>query len=131
PGNDESGRLRDRAYAGHELIETHEKELGITMVPFQRMVYLEDKDSYVPEREARSGSRILDISKAELRALLDEGREIPSWFTFPEVAHELQRNYPSRGQQGFTVFFTGLSGSGKSTVASALLVKLLEMGSRR
>src|SRR5439155_15787488 len=57
-------------------------------------------------------------------------REIPEWFTFPEVAAELRRSYPPRAHQGFTVFFTGLSGSGKSTIANALLVKLLEMGGR-
>jgi sulfate adenylyltransferase len=74
--------------------------------------------------------RALDISGTELRRRLAEGREIPTWFTFPEVAEELRRTHPPRSRQGFTVFFTGLSGSGKSTVASALLVKMMEMGGR-
>jgi sulfate adenylyltransferase len=100
------------------------------MVPFQAMVYLEDKDVYVAEDEVPKGSRVLNISGTELRARLSEGREIPSWFTFPEVARELRRNYPPRQAQGFTVFFTGLSGSGKSTIANVLLTKFLEIGGR-
>ncbi len=100
------------------------------MVPFQNMAYLEDQDAYFPEDEVPSGSRVLSISGTDLRTRLNEGREIPSWFTFPDVARELQRSYPPRYRQGFTVFFTGLSGSGKSTIANVLLVKLLEMGGR-
>jgi sulfate adenylyltransferase len=65
-----------------------------------------------------------------LRDRLNQGRDIPEWFTYPEVARELRRSYPPRAKQGFTVFFTGLSGSGKSTIANALMVKFLEMGGR-
>jgi len=130
PGNDENGKPFYGPYAAQELLEAHQKELGITMVPFQMMVYLEDKDVYVPEDQVPTGSRVLNISGTELRARLAGGREIPSWFTFPEVARELQRSYPPRQRQGFTVFFTGLSGSGKSTIANVLLIKLLELGGR-
>jgi sulfate adenylyltransferase len=130
PGNDEIGKPFYGPYAAQELLETHQKEIGITMVPFQMMVYLEDKDVYVPEDQVPKNSRVLNISGTELRARLSEGREIPSWFTFPEVAGELRRNYAPRQRQGFTVFFTGLSGSGKSTVANVLLIKFLEMGGR-
>jgi sulfate adenylyltransferase len=130
PGIDESGKPFYGPYAAQEFLETHQKEIGITMVPFQMMVYLEDKDVYVPEDQVPDGSRVLKISGTELRLRLSEGREIPSWFTFPEVARELQRNYAPRQRQGFTVFFTGLSGSGKSTVANVLLTKFLEMGGR-
>ena len=73
---------------------------------------------------------MLDISGTELRRRLQEGTEIPEWFSFPEVVEELRRTHPPRHKQGFTVFFTGLSGSGKSTIANVLLVKLLEMGGR-
>jgi sulfate adenylyltransferase len=100
------------------------------VVPFKMMVYIEDMDTYVPEDEVPQGKRVLDISGTDLRRRLNEGREIPPWFTFPEVAKELKRSYPPRHRQGFTVFFTGLSGSGKSTIANALLVKLLEIGGR-
>jgi sulfate adenylyltransferase len=130
PGKDENGKPFYGPYAAQELLETHQKEIGITMVPFHMMVYLEDRDVYVPEDQVPNGSRVLNISGTELRARLSEGREIPSWFTFPEVAGELRRSYPPRQRQGFTIFFTGLSGSGKSTVANVLLVKFLEMGGR-
>ena len=79
-------------------------------------------------RDFPKAPRPLNISGTELRRRLSEGREIPSWFTFPEVARELQRSYPPRHRQGFTVFFTGLSGSGKSTMANVLRIKFLEMG---
>jgi sulfate adenylyltransferase len=91
---------------------------------------LEHKDAYAPIDEIEEGTPTLSISGTELRERLADGREIPEWFTYPEVAEELRKTHPSRSRQGFTVFFTGLSGSGKSTIANALLVKLLEMGGR-
>jgi sulfate adenylyltransferase len=94
------------------------------------MVYLEDQDRFVPEDEVPAGSKVLNISGTDLRNRLAEGREIPSWFTYPEVATELRRTFPPRHRQGFTVFFTGLSGAGKSTIANVLLVRLLEIGGR-
>jgi sulfate adenylyltransferase len=100
------------------------------MVPFRTMVYVEDLDAYVPEDKVPAGARVLSISGTDLRRRLTEGRDIPEWFTFPEVARELRRTHPPRHQQGFTVFFTGLSGAGKSTIANVLLVKFLEMGGR-
>jgi len=100
------------------------------MLPFNMMVYVEDLDTYVPEGEVPEGMRSLSISGTELRRRLADGREIPAWFTFPEVAKELRRSHPPRHKQGFTVFFTGLSGAGKSTVANALMVKFLEVGGR-
>jgi sulfate adenylyltransferase len=102
----------------------------MSMVPFRNMAYIEDQDSYVPEDEVPPGQRVLSISGTDLRKRLAEGREIPSWFTFPEVAEELRRRHPPRYRQGLTVFFTGLSGAGKSTIANALMVKFLEMGGR-
>jgi sulfate adenylyltransferase len=91
---------------------------------------LPDEDRYVPEDEVPPGAKTLSISGTELRRRLADGREIPEWFTFPRVAEELRRTHPPRSRQGFTVFFTGLSGSGKSTVANVLQIKLLEMGGR-
>ena len=103
---------------------------ALLRVPFNTMVYVEDQDTYVQENEVPAGVRTLNISGTDLRRRLSEGRELPSWFTFEEVARELQRNYPPRHRQGFTLFFTGLSGSGKSTIANILRVKFLEMGGR-
>ena len=130
PGNDSSGKPFYGPYDAQVLLSDHGAELGIGMVPFQQMVYVEDRDEYMPVDEVPKGVRTLDISGTELRRRLAEGREIPAWFTYPEVATELRRSYPPRSHQGFTVFFTGLSGSGKSTIASILLTKLLEEGGR-
>lgn len=130
PGKDSDGKPFYGPYDAQELLRTHQEELGVTMVPFQMLVYLEDQDAYAPENEVPPGARTLNISGTELRRRLAEGRELPPWFTFPEVARELQRSYLPRQRQGFTVFFTGLSGSGKSTIANVLRIKFLEMGGR-
>lgn len=113
-----------------ELLRQHQKELGIAMVPLRKMVYVPARDEYVPHDEVMAGGVTANISRTELRERLAKGREIPTWFTFPEVAEELKRTYSERSRQGVAIFFTGLSGSGKSTVANALLVKLLEIGGR-
>jgi sulfate adenylyltransferase len=130
PGKDSTGKPFYGPYDAQNLLKEHEKELGITMVPFKNMVYVEDKAQYFPDNEVEPGMRTLDISGTELRRRLQEGADIPEWFSFPEVVAELRRTHPPRHRQGFTVFFTGLSGSGKSTVANALMVKLMEMGGR-
>ncbi|MBV8388061.1 MAG: bifunctional sulfate adenylyltransferase/adenylylsulfate kinase [Acidimicrobiia bacterium] len=130
PGNDSSGTPFYGPYDAQELLQKHEEELGVQMVPFRMMVYVQDLDAYYPEDEVPEGKRALNISGTELRQRLAEGRDIPEWFTFPEVAEELRRSYPPRKEQGFTVLFTGLSGSGKSTIANALISKFLEMGGR-
>jgi len=102
----------------------------VTMVPFSMMVYLENQDVYVPDNEVPEGARVLNLSGTDLRDRLNEGRDIPAWFTYPEVVRELRKSYPPRHKQGLTIFFTGLSGSGKSTIANVLLTKFLEMGGR-
>jgi sulfate adenylyltransferase len=130
PGSDSQGRPFYGPYDAQELVGKHQAELGVTMVPFRQMVYVEHLDGYLPEDEVPAGTRTLSISGTEQRRRLNEGRDLPSWFTPPAVAKELRRSYPPRVRQGFTVFFTGLSGSGKSTIANVLLVKLLEMGGR-
>jgi sulfate adenylyltransferase len=130
PGADSLGTPFYGPYDAQELLAKHEDEIGVSMVDFKMMVYVPDLGTYLPEHEVPEGTRALSISGTELRSRLTDGREIPDWFTYPEVVAELRRTHPPRAQQGFTVFFTGLSGSGKSTIANALLVKLLEMGGR-
>lgn len=130
PGKDSSGKDFYGPYAAQDLLREHEDELGVRMVPFKMMVYLEDHDKFVPQDKVPQGARTLDISGTELRRRLASGREIPGWFTFPEVAGELRRTFPPRHRQGFTIFFTGLSGAGKSTIANALFTKLMEAGGR-
>jgi sulfate adenylyltransferase len=130
PGSDAAGEPFYGPYEAQDLLREYEDEIGVRMVPFRMMVYVPDQDRYQPVDEVGDDTRTLSISGTELRERLADGREIPEWFSFPEVATELRKTHPPRYRQGFTVFFTGLSGSGKSTIANALLVKLLEMGGR-
>jgi sulfate adenylyltransferase len=130
PGNDTDGKPFYGPYDAQQLFKKYESDVGVTMVPFNMMVYLEDQDKYVPDNEVPKDSRVLNISGTELRQRLNEGRDIPAWFTYPEVVQELRRSYPPRHKQGVTIFFTGLSGSGKSTIANVLLTKFLEVGGR-
>src|SRR5437667_3441769 len=130
PGNDADGKPFYGPYEAQELFRKHEAEIGVEMVPFQMMVYVEDRDKYFPENEVPPGSRVLNLSGTQLRRRLNDGRDIPAWFTFPEISRELRRTFPPLHKQGMTVFFTGLSGAGKSTIANVLMIKFLEMGGR-
>jgi sulfate adenylyltransferase len=94
------------------------------------MSYVENKAEYLPEDEIEPSDTVLTLSGTEFRRRLHEGLDIPDWFSYPKVVEELRRAHPPKHRQGFTIFFTGLSGSGKSTIANALMVKLLEDGSR-
>ncbi|WP_246045285.1 bifunctional sulfate adenylyltransferase/adenylylsulfate kinase [Rubellimicrobium roseum] len=130
PGKNSQGKDFYDPYAAQELVRQHQAEVGIEMVDFKQMVYVQEKAQYFPVDEVPEGSTVLDISGTELRRRLREGLEIPDWFSFPEVVKQLRKTSPERSKQGFTVFFTGFSGSGKSTIANALMVKLMEMGGR-
>ncbi len=130
PGNDADGKPFYGPYEAQELFRTYETEMDISMVPFKMMVYVENKAEYVPADETEPQDNVLNLSGTEFRRRLHEGLDIPSWFSYPKVVEELRKAHPPKDKQGFTVFFTGLSGSGKSTVANALMVKLLENGSR-
>jgi len=130
PGKNSQGKDFYGPYDAQDLFKKHEEEIGVTMVDFKHMVYVQEKAQYYPANEVPEGCTVLDISGTELRRRLREGLDIPEWFSFPEVVQELRRTSPPRAKQGFTVFFTGLSGSGKSTIANALMVKLMEMGGR-
>ena len=128
PGNDKVGKPFYGPYDAQNIIEKYKDEIGIQMVPFKFLVYLSDQDSYKPIDEVPDGVNYKTISGSELRKHLDEGTNIPEWFTYKEIAKELQRSNPPKEKRGFTILFTGLSGSGKSTLANGLMVKLLENG---
>ena len=131
PGSDAGGKSYYEPYAAQALLKEYEGEIGVTMVPFKEMVYVEEKAQFLPVDEVEAGMHAFKISGSELRRRLREGLEIPEWFSYPEIVEELRKSHPPRHKQGFTVFFTGLSGSGKSTIANALFAKLLELGGRR
>ena len=116
--------------AALELLEKNESELGVGIVPFEPMVYVENRAEYLPTNECPNDISAKELSSTELSRRLEYGLEIPDWFSPKEVVTELRRAYPPRAKQGFTVFFTGLSGSGKSTIARILLTRFLEMADR-
>jgi len=130
PGNDSKGEPFYGPYEAQEMMQEFAGDLGITMVPFQLMVFVEDRAEYMPIDKVTEDLTVLNISGTEFRRRLREGLEIPDWFSYPKVVEELRKSYPPRHKQGVTIFFTGLSGSGKSTIANALLIKLLELGDR-
>ncbi len=132
PGTNSAGEDFYGPYDAQDLFREHQEEMGIEMVDFKHMVYVQDRAQYEPADEIKDKDEVtvLNISGTELRRRLAEGLDIPEWFSFPAVVEELRKSRPPRANQGFTVFFTGFSGSGKSTIANALMVKLMEMGGR-
>ncbi|MFT5631471.1 MAG: sulfate adenylyltransferase [Gammaproteobacteria bacterium] len=132
PGNNSQGEDFYGPYDAQDLFREHQDEMGIIMVDFKHMVWVSERAQYeaMDEIKDKEDVTILNISGTELRRRLAEGLEIPEWFSFPQVVTELRRTKPARDKQGFTVFLTGFSGSGKSTIANALMVKLMEMGGR-
>ena len=132
PGSDSNGDSFYGPYDAQKLFKEYEDEMGIEMVDFKHMVYVQERAQYEPFEEIKDKDKItvLNISGTELRRRLNEGLDIPEWFSFPSVVKELRKTKPARSKQGFTVLFTGFSGSGNSTLANALLIKLMEMGGR-
>lgn len=130
PGKDSKGKNFYDPYDSQNLLKKYQEELGITMIPFPMMVYAENRAQYVPIDDTTEDDHVLNISGTELRQRIQEGLEIPDWFSFTDVVKELRKTYPPPHLQGFTLFFTGLSGSGKSTIANALTAKLMEIGGR-
>jgi len=130
PRNPKTGEGFYGPYDAQELLKEHTEEVDIEMVPFEEMVYVEDRGEYMPVSQVPEGARVLNISGTELRRRLRDGSDVPEWFTYPEVVRELRLRFPDRSRQGFTIFFTGLSGSGKSTIANVLMAKLMEIGTR-
>ena len=130
PGKMKDGTPFYGPYDAQELVTAHSAEIGIEMVPFRLMVYVPGKQAYQPSDELAAGTETLSISGTELRRKLAAGEKIPEWFSYPDVIAELRHRYPERGHQGFAVFLTGLSGSGKSTIGNALQSRLLELTTR-
>lgn len=129
PGNDSTGKPFYGPYDAQDVLQQYSEELGVGMVPFRELVYLPDDDRYEEISNVPAQTRTASISGTQVRQeFLNKGRLLPSWFTRPEVAEILADTYPPRHQQGVCIWFTGLSGSGKSTTADILTVLLLEHG---
>lgn len=130
PGCRADGRPFYEPGAAARLAESFCDELGIEIVSFEPMLYVEDEDDYMKAGEVAAGATVKSLSDDEFHARLRAAKPVPDWFTFPEVRAELERAYPPRHRQGFTLFCTGLSGAGKSTIARVLHARFLEMGKR-
>ncbi|NCC33509.1 MAG: bifunctional sulfate adenylyltransferase/adenylylsulfate kinase, partial [Chloroflexia bacterium] len=129
PGNNSQGQPFYGPYDAQDLLASHQAELGVTMVPFTELVYLKTHQRYVTRNEIPTGAEIANLSGTEVRdEYLAQGRLLPTWFTRPETAEILRQRHPPRFQQGFCLWFTGLSGAGKSTIASILTILLQEQG---
>ncbi len=112
------------------LTEKYSKETGVSIIAFEEIVYLPFEDEYCFASQVPDETETISLSDSDIRKRIRHGRKIPDWATFPEVVKELQKAYPPPEQQGFTVFFTGLSGAGKSTIARILYSRFLETGNR-
>ncbi|MDB5350857.1 MAG: adenylylsulfate kinase ApsK [Planctomycetota bacterium] len=129
PGNDSTGKPFYAPYAAQEAMATHKDEIGMEMVDFKQMVYLPDDNRYAPVDEVPAGTKTADISGTQVRDnYLAKGLQLPEWFSRPAVAEILNETSPPKFRQGLTIWFTGLSGSGKSTVAHGLVERLAEYG---
>src|SRR5689334_12058881 len=129
PGNDSTGKPFYGPYDAQEIMTKHESEIGVKMIPFEMLVYLPDEDRYVEEKDVPQGAKTANISGTQVREqYLAKGKLLPEWFTRPETAEILRETYPPRHKQGFCIWFTGLSGSGKSATTQVLTSLLLERG---
>ncbi len=129
PGKDSAGKPFYGPYDAQELMEKHEAELGVKMIPFEELVYLPDEKKYVEQKDVPAGARVLNISGTQVRDdYLAKGNLLPEWFTRPETAEILRQMYPPKHTRGFCIWFTGLSGAGKSATSEVLTALLLERG---
>jgi sulfate adenylyltransferase len=129
PGNDSTGKPFYNPYAAQELIAQFSAELGVGVLPFQELVYLPEEQRFEEISKIPANARVASISGTQMREeYLSNGKALPDWFTRPEVAEILAETYPPRHRQGVCIWFTGLSGAGKSTTAEILTLLLLGHG---
>jgi sulfate adenylyltransferase len=130
PGTDAAGKPFYESHAAQELTKKYSTDIGVTIIPFEELVYLPFEDEYRSSDQIPEGEQYISFSSSDIRERIRTGRRIPEWATIKEVVTELKKAYPSPDEQGFTVFLTGLSGAGKSTIAKVLYSRFLEMGDR-
>jgi sulfate adenylyltransferase len=129
PGKDSQGRPFYGPYEAQDMMAQYAEEIGVKPVEFKELVYLPDEDRYEESPKVAEGTRIFSISGTQVRDdYLAKGLLLPEWFTRKETAEILQEMYPPMHKQGVCIWFTGLSGSGKSTTAEILTSLLLERG---
>jgi len=129
PGVDSNNKPFYGPYDAQQVMTEHAGEIGVQPLFFSEMVYLTEEKRYEESALVAQGRRTASISGTKVREdFLQQGRPLPAWFTRPEVAGILSAAHPPRHRQGFCLWFSGLSGSGKSTTADILTIMLLEHG---
>ena len=129
PGLDSSGNPFYKTYAAQEFTKKYQDEIGISLIRFKSLVYLPDLDQYASPDEIPDGTKTADITADQVRNdYLARGIPLPAWFSRPTVSTILSETNPPKHKQGLTIWFTGLSGSGKSTIAHGLVERLAEYG---
>ncbi|MEM7127793.1 MAG: bifunctional sulfate adenylyltransferase/adenylylsulfate kinase [Chloroflexota bacterium] len=129
PGNDTQGNPFYGPYDAQDLVAEYADEIGVKPVPFRALVYLPQEERYEEVSKVNNGAETAAISGTQVREeYLHKGQKLPEWFTRPQVAEILSETYPPRHRQGVCLWFTGLSGSGKSTTADILTALLMEHG---
>jgi sulfate adenylyltransferase len=103
----------------------------IPVLPAGDWAYDQRAEVWRPLSLIEAGTEIEDLTADQLADMLDTGAEIPAWYAPEAVAAELRHARPPRSRRGFVLFLTGLSGSGKSTIARDLRDQLAERGDRR
>ena len=129
PGVDSRGKPFYGPYEAQELVERYSEEIGVGVIPFKEFVYLPDEQRYEESSKVPPQTRTVSISGTQVREeYLGNGKALPEWFTRREVADIMADTYPPRHRQGVCIWFTGLSGAGKSTTAEVLTVLVMEHG---
>jgi sulfate adenylyltransferase len=129
PGNDSRGQAFYGPYEAQAMTAQYAQETGVQPIEFKMMVYLSEEERYEELDKVPQEAPTYAISGTQVRDdYLAKGKLLPEWFTRAETAAILQQMYPPRHKQGVCIWFTGLSGSGKSTTAEILMSLLLERG---
>ncbi|NNF99308.1 MAG: bifunctional sulfate adenylyltransferase/adenylylsulfate kinase [Desulfobacteraceae bacterium] len=113
-----------------EFSENYGEQIGISVMAYDKMVYLPFEDEYRQKHKIPRGSKTIVFTGQDIRDRIRTGRKMPEWASFPEIINCIQKAYPPPSKQGFTLFLTGLSGAGKSTIARVLYSKMMEIGNR-
>jgi sulfate adenylyltransferase len=130
PGDDSRGEPFYQSDDAYRLTEEYSEEIGVSVIKFKEMVYLPFEGEYRFADQVPEKTQTIALTGSDIRHRVRSGRQVPEWATFPEVISEMQKAYPPPRIQGLTVFLTGLSGAGKSTIAKILYSRFLEMGGR-
>lgn len=130
PGEKEQGTIFYDSAETQSFVREVGEQIGVSIISFDEMVYLPFEDEYLQKASVNEGIQTISLTRTDIRNRIKTGRRIPDWASFPEVIDELRKAYPPPRKQGFTLFLTGLSGAGKSTIARVLYSKVLEIGDR-